>query len=361
MREPDPPDHTVSFLRRRSQLLAEPARDTDAHSAVWQRLAGVVGPRRSWRLPSAHWPAALARPDQLWLQVGRGNELLLNVLDLADRLPPELQPGSKRAAEVAAVAFRFSYFQSAQAAERKLESTPGLSALEQAFQQVRHTVPCAGRFVRNSGGVPTSIGRLQGLDSFPQELYALLGAVVLLHRDFLRLLSQLQEGTIVQCSLQSLLLVRGPGPHWHGLRQEMHTRGAGDLPGPVCPAGASMQHRTLRLRAGCWVAAAAQWRPAESSLCHSRAACRRPACSATSLGRQVSQGPAPTQPCLKSSRTRLHGRTSVADPWSRHAAGSVSTGLPRQAPHLQLFCAVCRPARGSSWWWRQSLSSGLCC
>ena len=167
--------------------------------------------------------------------MGKGNALLLSMLDLADRLPPELQAGSKRAAHVARVTFSFAYFKNTEAAERRLESSPELAALDGACQQV---CSCSRRYA----SLPTTcfsvflaacalpypchephflsdelttalriflyvLTALQALGGFPGELYALLGAIVELHVDFLHLLSQLQEGTFVQCSLHSLLLV----------------------------------------------------------------------------------------------------------------------------------------------------------
>ena len=47
----------------------------------------------------------------------------------------------------------------------------------------------------------------QALGQVPRQLYELLGRIVKLHASLRQLLSQLQEGNFVQCSLQSLLLV----------------------------------------------------------------------------------------------------------------------------------------------------------
>ena len=145
--------------------------------------------------------------------MGRGSELLISTLDLADKLPAELQQGTKRAAQLSRVALRYSYFGSPETAERRLGS-PDLMVLEQAFQQVwlaadRSPPGLSQQFTPKGDAA-------QGLGCFPQELYALLGSIIALHGEFINLLGQLRDGSIVQCSLQSLLLV---SPTMHGDQQ----------------------------------------------------------------------------------------------------------------------------------------------
>ena len=74
------------------------------------------------------------------MQVGEGKGCLLDILSLAKELPPVLQAGSRQAAQVAPVTFRFTYFRNTEAAEHKLESSPELAGLDRQYQQVGSSV-----------------------------------------------------------------------------------------------------------------------------------------------------------------------------------------------------------------------------
>ena len=71
------------------------------------------------------------------MQVGQGNELQLATLDMGRKLPPQLQAGAQEAAKAAPALLGFQYFKGTEAAERKLEATPDLAALDRACQQVK--------------------------------------------------------------------------------------------------------------------------------------------------------------------------------------------------------------------------------
>lgn len=71
------------------------------------------------------------------LQVCRGQTLLAETLRLGDELPPALIPGHAAGARFAPVAFDFGYFKEAEAAERRIEASRELSALDEELRQAR--------------------------------------------------------------------------------------------------------------------------------------------------------------------------------------------------------------------------------
>ena len=71
------------------------------------------------------------------LQVCQAKALLAEALRLGDELPPALVPGHPAGARFAPVAFNFGYFKEAEVAERRMEASRELSALDEELREAR--------------------------------------------------------------------------------------------------------------------------------------------------------------------------------------------------------------------------------
>lgn len=69
--------------------------------------------------------------------MGRGNALLVQILDQGKRIPPMLQQGHPSAVSYAPTLFNFAYFGSPEAHEQRVEGSPQLTTLDDAARQVR--------------------------------------------------------------------------------------------------------------------------------------------------------------------------------------------------------------------------------